>query len=34
MLIESGEVLTRMDNLAYRYHLATEHNLKPYAIDP
>jgi hypothetical protein len=34
MLTESGEVLTRLDNLAYRYHLAREHNIKPYAIEP
>jgi len=33
LLIQNGEVLTRNDNLAYRYHLAADHGIKPYAIE-
>ncbi len=34
LMLENGEDLTRKDSLLYRYHLAKDHGVRPWAIDP
>lgn len=33
LMVEKGEALSRNDNLAYRYHLAVDHGIRPYSVE-